>query len=57
MNKDVNDTCADYLYQSAEFFYDNILSVDYSRNFLVPAMRLSCYEEEVDSILGLWSLS
>ena len=45
MNKDINDTCVDSSYQFADFFDDNMLSVDYSRNFLVPAMRLSCYEK------------
>ena len=47
MNKDINDACVDSSHQFDEFFDDNILSVDYSKNFLVPAMRLSCYEEEV----------
>ena len=47
MNKDRNDACFDFLYYFTHFLDDNILSVDYSRNFLVPAMRLSCYEEEV----------
>ena len=46
MSKDINDACVDSSYQFADFFDHNILSVDYSRNFLVPAMRLSCYEEE-----------
>ena len=53
MNKDINDACVDSSYQFAEFFDDNILSVDYSRNFLVPAMRLSCYEEEVVALQPL----
>ena len=53
MNKDINDACVDSSYQFADFFYDNVLSVDYSRNFLVPAMRLACYEEEVDSLQPL----
>ena len=47
MNKDINDTCADSSYQFDDFLDDNILLVDHSRNFLAPAMRLSCYEEEV----------
>ena len=47
MNKDINDACVDSSYQFIDFLDDNILSVDYCRNFLVPAMRLSCYEEEV----------
>ena len=47
MNKDTNDACVDSSYQFAYFLDDNILSVDYSRNFLAPAMTLSCYEEEV----------
>ena len=47
MNKDINDACVDSSYQFANFFDDNILSVDYSRNFLVPAMILSCYEEDI----------
>ena len=49
MNKDINDACVDSSYHFANFFDDNIRSVDYSRNFLVPAMRLSCYEEVVSS--------
>ena len=53
MNKDINDACVDSSYQFADFFDDNILSVDYSRNFLVPAMRLSCYEEEVVALQPL----
>ena len=47
MNKDINDACVDSSYQFADVLDDNILLVDYSRNFLAPAMRLSCYEEEV----------
>ena len=38
MNKDINDAYVDSSYQFANFFDDNILSVDYSRNFLVPAI-------------------
>ena len=38
MDKDINDACVDSSYQFADFFDDNILLVDYSRNFLV------CYE-------------
>ena len=53
MNKDINDACVDSSYQFADFFDDNILSVDYSRNFLVLAMRLSCYEEEVAALQPL----
>ena len=53
MNKDINDACVDSSYQFADFFDDNILSVDYSRNFLVPAMILSCYEEEVVALQPL----
>ena len=53
MNKDINDACVDSSYQFAEFLDDNILSVDYSRNFLAPAMRLSCYEEEVATLQPL----
>ena len=53
MNKDINDACVDSSYKFADFLDDNILSVDYSRNFLVPAMRLSCYEEEVASLQPL----
>ena len=53
MNKDINDACVDSSYEFAEFFDDNILSVDYSRNFLVPAMRLSCHEEEVYALQPL----
>ena len=53
MNKDINDACVDSSYQFADFFDDNILSVDYSRNFLVPSMRLSCYEEEVAALQPL----
>ena len=44
-NKDINDACVDSSYQFTDVLDDNILSVDYSRNFLAPAMRLSCYEE------------
>ena len=51
MNKDINDACVDSSYQFDDFFDDNILSVDYSRNFL--AMRLSCYEEEVAALQPL----
>ena len=47
MNKDTNDACVDSSYQFADVLDDNILLMDYSRNFLAPAMRLSCYEEEV----------
>ena len=46
MNKDINDACLDSSYQFAKTLDDNILSVDYSRNFLAHVMRLSCYEEE-----------
>ena len=46
MNKDINDTCVDSSYQFVDFLDDNILSVDYRRNFLATAMILSCYEEE-----------
>ena len=46
MNKDINDACVDSSYEFADILDDNILLVDYSRNFLAPAMRLSCYEEE-----------
>ena len=53
MNKDINDACVDSSYQFADFFDDNIISVDYSRNFLVLAMRLSCYEEEVVALQSL----
>ena len=53
MNKDIDDTCVDSSYQFAEFFDDNILLGDYSRNFLVPAMRLSYYEEEVVALQPL----
>ena len=53
MNQVINDACVDSLYQFADFFNDNILSVDYSRNFLVLAMRLSCYEEEVVALQPL----
>ena len=53
MNKDINDAYVDSSYQFADFFDDNILSMDYSRNFLVPAMRLSCYEEEVVALQPL----
>ena len=44
MNKDINDSCVDSSYQFADF---------YSRNFLVPVMRLSCYEEEVAALQPL----
>ena len=47
MNKDINDTCVDSSYQFVDFFDDNILPLDYSRNFLAPAMIVSCYEDEV----------
>ena len=47
IRKDINDACVDSSYQFADFLDDNIFSVDYSRNFLALAMRLSCYEEEV----------
>ena len=40
-------------YQFADVLDDNILLVDYSRNFLVPAMILSCYEEEVAALQPL----
>ena len=50
MNKDINNACVDSSYQFVDFFNDNILSMDYSRNILVPAMRLSCYEEEFAAI-------
>ena len=53
MNKDIYDTCVDSSYQFGEFFDDNILLVDYSRNFLVPTMRLSCYEEDVAALQPL----
>ena len=53
MNKDINDACVDYPYQFADVLDDNILSVDYSKNFLAPAMRLSCYEEEVATLQPL----
>ena len=53
MNKDINDACVDSSYQFVDVLDDNILSVDYSRNFLAPAMRLSCYEEEVASLQPL----
>ena len=43
-------TLVDSSYQFADVLEDNILSVDYSRNFLAPAMRLSCYEEEVTAL-------
>ena len=46
MNKDINDTCVDSSYQFVDFFDDNILPLDYSRNFLAPAMIVSCYEDE-----------
>ena len=46
MNKDINDACVDSSYQFDDFLDDNILSVDHSRNFLDPAMRISCYQEE-----------
>ena len=45
MNKDINAACVDSSYQFVDVLDNNILSVDYSRNFLAPAMRLSCYEE------------
>ena len=45
MNKDINDACVDSSYQFADVLDDNILSVDYSRNFVALVMRLSCYEE------------
>ena len=53
MNKDINDACVHSSYQFADFFNDNILSVDYSKNFLVPAMRLSCYEKYVVALQPL----
>ena len=53
MNKDINDACVDSSYQFVDFFDDNILSVDYSRNFLAPSMILSCYEEEVVALQPL----
>ena len=53
MNKDINDACVDSSYQFDDFLDDNILSIDHSRNFLAPAMRLSCYEEEVVSLQPL----
>ena len=53
MNKDINDACVDSSYKSVDFFDDNILLVDFSRNFLVPTMRLSCYEEEVATLQSL----
>ena len=53
MNKDINDACVDSSYQFADFLDDNILSMDYSRNFLVPTMILSCYEEEVVALQPL----
>ena len=53
MNTDINDACVDSSYQFANFLDDNILLVDYSRNFLVPTMRLSCYEEEVVALQPL----
>ena len=51
MNKDINDACVDSSYQFADFLDDNILSVDYRRNFLVPAMTLSCYEKDEGNCL------
>ena len=33
MNKDTNDTCVDSSYQFVDILDDNILLVDYSRNF------------------------
>ena len=53
MNKDINDACVDSSYQFDDLLDDNILSVDHSRNFLAPAMRLSCYEEEVAALQTL----
>ena len=53
MNKDINDACVDSSYQFANVLDDNILLVDYSRNFVALAMRLSCYEEEVASLQPL----
>ena len=53
MNKDINDAYVDSSYQFADFFDDNILLVDYSRNFLAPATRLSGYEEEFDALQPL----
>ena len=53
MNKDINDACVESSYRFVDFFDDNILSVDYSRNFLVPGMRLSCNEEEVADLQPL----
>ena len=53
MNKDINDARVDSSYQFADFLDDNILSVYYSRNFLDPATRLSCYEEEFAALQPL----
>ena len=47
MDKDINDACAHSSYHFYDVLDDNILSLDHSINSLAPALRLSCYEEEV----------
>ena len=38
MNKDINDACVESSYQFSYFFDDDILLVDYSRNFIVVVL-------------------